>query len=178
MFVFRDFSVHQKDWLTCSGGTDRSGELCYNFSIQNDFTQMVRLFPATFLLGSQTVILTVLLFWISIFLPMRAFVLQRLSLHWNILIMLSQFPLTFHHIHNRMIPFIALLMTIFVLIEMVFVIIWEMFHGSISLNSVLLLLLVNLVSGFRLGLMYISLIKSIRSSLTHLHGFQLLRLLS
>ena len=29
------------------------------------------------------------------------FVLQRLSLHWEILIMLlSQFPLTFHHIHN------------------------------------------------------------------------------
>ena len=46
--------------------------------------------------------------------------------------------------------------------------------GRISLNSVLLLLLVNFVSGFRLKLMYISLIKSIRSSLTHLHGFQLL----
>ena len=42
---------------------------------------------------------------------------------------------------------------------------------------VLLLLLVNFVTGFRLELMYISLIKSIRSSLTHLHGFQLLVLL-
>ena len=59
----------------------------------------------------------------------------------------------------------------------VFRIIWEMFHGWISLNSVLLLLLVNSVSGLRLELMYISLIKSIRSSLTHLHGFQLLVLL-
>ena len=39
-----------------------------------------------------------------------------------------------------------------------------MFHGRISLNSVLLLLLVNFVSGFRLELMYISLIVSIRSS--------------
>ena len=38
-----------------------------------------------------------------------------------------------------------------------------MFHGRISLNSVLLLLLVNFVSGFRLELMYISLIKDIRS---------------
>ena len=117
VFVFTDFSVHQKDWLTCSGGTDRSGELCYNFSIQNDFTQMVRLFPATFLLGSQTVILTVLLFWISFFLLTLVFVLQWLSLHWEILIMLlSQFPLTFHHIHNRMPHFIRLLTTILVLI--------------------------------------------------------------
>ena len=32
-FVFRDFNVHHKDWLTYSGGTDRAGELCYNFSI-------------------------------------------------------------------------------------------------------------------------------------------------
>ena len=44
-----------------------------------------------------------------------------------------------------------------------------------SLDSVLLLLLlVNFVSGFRLELMYISLIVSIRPNLTHLHGFQLL----
>ena len=35
----------------------------------------------------------------------------------------------------------------------------------------LLLLLVNFVSGFRLELMDISLIVSIRSSLTHFHGF-------
>ena len=41
----------------------------------------------------------------------------------------------------------------------------------------LLLLLVNFVSGFRLELMYISLIVSIRSNLTHLHGFQQLVLL-
>ena len=37
--------------------------------------------------------------------------------------------------------------------------------------------LVNFVSGFRSELMYISLIKSISSSLTHLHSFQLLVLL-
>ena len=53
-----------------------------------------------------------------------------------------------------------------------------MFHGRISLNSVLLLLLVNLTSGSRLELMDISLIVSIRSSLTYFHGFQLLVLLS
>ena len=41
------------------------------------------------------------------------------------------------------------------------------------LNSVLLLLLVNYEGGFRLELMYISLIVSIRSNLTHFYGFQL-----
>ena len=48
---------------------------------------------------------------------------------------------------------------------------------SIFLNSVFLLLLVNFVIDFRLELMYISLIESIGSSFTHLHGFQLLVLL-
>ena len=44
VFLFGDFNVHHKDWLTYSSGTDRSGELCYNFSISNDLTQMVN-FP-------------------------------------------------------------------------------------------------------------------------------------
>ena len=39
--VFGDFNIHHKDWLTYSGGTDRSGELCYIFSISNNLTQMV-----------------------------------------------------------------------------------------------------------------------------------------
>ena len=43
VFVFGDFSGHHKDWLTY-GGTDRPGELCYNFCISNDLTQMVN-FP-------------------------------------------------------------------------------------------------------------------------------------
>ena len=29
-FVLGDFSVHHKDWLTYSGGTDRPGEFCYD----------------------------------------------------------------------------------------------------------------------------------------------------
>ena len=41
VFAFGDFNVHHKDWLTYSGGTDRPGELCYNFFISNDLTQMV-----------------------------------------------------------------------------------------------------------------------------------------
>ena len=44
VFVFGDFNVHHKDWLTYSGGTDRPGELCSNFSISNDLTQIVN-FP-------------------------------------------------------------------------------------------------------------------------------------
>ena len=56
-------------------------------------------------------------------------------------------------------------------------IIWEMFNWRISLNSVLLLLLVNFASGSWLELMYISLIISIRSNLSHLQVFQLLVLL-
>ena len=142
VFVFGDFNVCHKDWLTYSCGTDPPGQLCYNFSISND-------------LGSQTVILIVLLFQIYLFLLALVFVLQWLSLHWEILIMLlSPFPLTFHQIYNGMPRFIAYLMTILVLIGMVSVIIWEMFHRRISLNLVLLLLLVKFVSGFGLELIY------------------------
>ena len=45
VFVFEDFNVHHKDWFTYSGRTDQSGELCHNFSISNDHTQMVN-FPS------------------------------------------------------------------------------------------------------------------------------------
>ena len=129
------------------------GELCYNFSISNDLTKMVN-FP-----NRIPLIVTGLLFWICFFLLTLVLVLQWLSLYWEILIvLLSQFALTFNYIHNRMLRFIALLMTILVLIGMVFVIISEMFYGRTSLNSVLLLP-VNFVSGFRLELMYKSLIK-------------------
>ena len=47
-FVFGDFDVHHKAWLTYSGGTDRSGELCYNFSVSNDLPHMVN-FPTRIL---------------------------------------------------------------------------------------------------------------------------------
>ena len=45
MFVFGDFNVHHKDWLIYSGGIDRTGELCFIFSISNDLTQIIN-FPA------------------------------------------------------------------------------------------------------------------------------------
>ena len=132
----------------------------------------------TFLLGCQAVILIVLLFWMYFLLLMLVFVLQWPSRHLEILIMLlSQFPLTFHQIPNWISPFTVQLMAILVLVGTVFVIIREMFQGRISLNLVLLPVLVNFVSGFWLKLIYISLIENIRSSLTHLCGFQLLLLL-
>ena len=39
VFVFGDFNIHHR--YTYSGGTDRPGEFCYNFSVSNDITQMV-----------------------------------------------------------------------------------------------------------------------------------------
>ena len=58
--------------------------------------QMTLLRWLTFLLGSQTLILIVLLFWIYLFLLTLVFVLQWLSLYYEILIMLlSQFSLTY-----------------------------------------------------------------------------------
>ena len=50
----------------------------YNFSISTDLMQIV-----IFLLGSQIVILIVLLFWIYLFLLMLVFVLQWLSFIWK-----------------------------------------------------------------------------------------------
>ena len=53
LFVFGDFNVHRKDWLTYSGGTDRTGELYYNFSVSNDCTQMIN-FPTRIPPGCDT----------------------------------------------------------------------------------------------------------------------------
>ena len=82
--------------------------------VSNDLTQMVSI---------PTRILIVQLFWICFLLLMLVFLLQWLSLHWEILIMLSQFPFTFHQINIDVPRFIAQHMTILVLIVMVFVII-------------------------------------------------------
>ena len=91
VFVFGDFNIHHKDWLTYSGGTDRPGELVIIF-----LSQMTLLQWLTFLLWSLTLTLTVLLFWIYFFLLTLAFVLHWLPNGWEILIiLLSQFPLTF-----------------------------------------------------------------------------------
>ena len=150
LFVFGDFNVHHQDWANYSGGTDRSGELCYNFSVSNDLTQ-VNNFPTQISdCDSHSPILLD-----YFFLLMLIFVLQWLFLHWeNLIMLLFQFLLNFHQIHNGMPHFIAKLMTILIMTGAVFMIIWEIFHRRISLNSVLLVLLNNFVSGFRLELIY------------------------
>ena len=98
VFVFGDFKVHHKDWLTFSGGTDPSGELCYNFSISNDLTQMIN-FPTRIpdCDSHCPAVLNLFIYSDASTCSPMAFLLL------GILIMsLSQFPLTFHQIHNRM----------------------------------------------------------------------------
>ena len=72
-----------------------------NFDIH--FLSQMTLFRClTFLLGSLTVTLTILLFWIYLFLVMLVFVLQWLSLHC----FPSILSLTFSQTQNRMARFI------------------------------------------------------------------------
>ena len=61
VFLIGTFNVYHKDWLTCSGGTDRLVNSVTIFLPQNDLSQMVN-----FLLRSQIVTLTVLLFYLYI----------------------------------------------------------------------------------------------------------------
>ena len=44
VFLFGNFKIHHKDWLNYSGGTDRTSELCYDFSVSNDLTFLRLLF--------------------------------------------------------------------------------------------------------------------------------------
>ena len=53
ILVFGDFTVHHKDWITYSGGTDAQVNSVIIF-----LSQMTLLRWLTFLLGSQTVILS------------------------------------------------------------------------------------------------------------------------
>ena len=104
----------------------------------------------------------------DLFLLTLAFVLQQPSLHCEILIMLlSQFPSTFFQTQKRMPLFIAQLMTS----RLRNVLCDDIFKLCASVAAA------EFLSGSRLELMYVSLIVNIMSSLTHLHGFQLLALL-
>ena len=170
-FVFGDFSVYHKDWLTYSGGADRPGELCYILSISNDITQMVNI-PTRIpncdshssalldlFISSDASICSTMVFPL---LGNSAYVVVSVSM---------DFPTSSKRdalVHYIAYDYSRADWT-------VFVIIWEMFHGKISWNLVLLLL-VNFVSGFRLEMMCISLI-SIRSNLTRLDSLQLLLLM-
>ena len=128
----------------------------------------------TFLLGSKTVINAGLLFRVYFFLLMLVFALQWLSLHWEILVMLlTQFSLTFHHIHNRMRQ--HHIANDYSCAD------WDSLHDHLRdvpwEDIFKLIASAAFLSRFRLELIYTSLTESIRSSLTHLHGFQLLVLL-
>ena len=57
-FIFGDFNIYHKDWLTYSDGTDRLVNSVIIF-----ISQMTLLRWLTFPLGSLTVTLTVLFFW-------------------------------------------------------------------------------------------------------------------
>ena len=176
VFIFGDFNIDHKGWLTYSGGTDRPGEFWYNFSISNDHTWMVK-FPTSIhdsdshgsaLLGLYISSNTIICSTMS-FLPLgnsnQVVVSVSIDVPLN-----SKLDVPFHHIaHDNSHVYWITLDHLTLLI--IFVIIWEMFHGRISLNSVPLLLLVNFVSGFMLELIYISLIVSVSSSLNNLLGF-------
>ena len=77
VFVFGDFNIHHKGWLTYSGGTDGPGKLYYNFSLLNDLTLMLN-FPTRIAQCNPE----------STLLDLFISVLRWLSLHWKVLIKL------------------------------------------------------------------------------------------
>ena len=100
-----------------TGLTDRFGELCYNFSVSNDLTQMVN-FPTQIPdCDSHSPAL------LDLFISSDASICSTVALpplgnSDHVVVLFA-----FHHIHNGMSHFITLLVTIFGLIGMVFVII-------------------------------------------------------
>ena len=164
VFVFGDFDVYYKDWLTYFGGTDRPGELCYNFPISNDLTQIVN-FPTwipdcdshspallDFFLSSDTSICSTMAFpplgnsdhvvvSVSIDFPINSkqdTLFHRIAYDYSC----ADWDRLRDHLRD---------------------VLWkDIFKLSASAAA----------SGFRLEFMYISLIVSIRSNLTHLLGFQ------
>ena len=77
VFIFGDFNIHHKNWLTYSGGIDITGELCYKSSISNDLTQMVN-FP-TWIPDCDSHSPALL----DLFLLLLVFVLKCPSHHWE-----------------------------------------------------------------------------------------------
>ena len=134
-FLFGDFNVHHKDWVTYSGGTGRPGKFYYNFSISSDLTQMVKV-PTRMpdCDSHSSAVLDLCLFSDASICSSMIFSPLGNSDHVVVSVFID-FPANSKR-------FIAQLMAILVLIKMV---ISEMFHGKISLNSVLLLLLENFV---------------------------------
>ena len=94
-FVFGDFNVHHNDWLTYSG-SNRSGELFYNFFISDDLTEIISF--ATGIPDCDSYSPAPLNLVVS---PMLVFVLLWLFLQWGIVtLMLYQVLLSFHQTQN------------------------------------------------------------------------------
>ena len=124
VFVFGDFSAHHKDWLTYSGGTDRSGEIL----ISNDLTQIVNFLTRIPDCDSHCLAL------LDFFLSSDASICSTMAFpplgnSDHVVVSVSiDFPIN----SKQDTP-------------------WDKLSDKLrSLNSVLLLLLVNFVSGFRL----------------------------
>ena len=170
IFVFGDFNVHHKDWLTYSGITDRPGELCY---ILSDLTQMIN-FPTQIpdcyshspalldlFLSSDASICSTMAFF-----PLRnsddvvsVSIESPSKFHWDSLFYRIAYDdpcADWDSLRDHL--------------------------GDVPWEDIFKLCASAAASEFyewvQVGIdVYISLIKSIRSSLTHLQGFQLLVLL-
>ena len=164
--VFGDFNVHHKDWLTYSGGTHRPSELCYNLSISNDLTEILNFStqipdydahsPALLdlFISSNTSICSTMAFppfWnsdhavisVSIDFPINS---KKDPLFYCVAYYCSCAAWDDLHDHLRVVP-------------------W-----GVSLNSVLLLLLVNFVSWFKLEWNETSLISMVFNGLCCCHS--------
>ena len=161
VMVFGDFNVHHEDWLIYFGGTHRSGELCCNFSILNVITQIFIFASGMPDCDSHSPV------FLDSFLSSDASICSKMRscLLGNSDHVVVSVSIEFLSYSQRNAPFHCRA--------------YDYSHadsdglrdhGRISLNSVLLLLLANFVSDFRLELTYISLIEIIRSSPTLLHG--------
>ena len=125
LLMFLSLTLTSKDWFT-----SQPGDLCYNFSILNDLTQILNC--PTWIPDSDSHRRALL----DLFLSSDASICSIMAFPpLGILIMLlSQIRLTFYRLYSGMPCFIALLMTIFVLFGMDFIKIGEISHGRISLS--------------------------------------------
>ena len=164
VFVFENFNIDYKDWLTFSGGTDRLGEFCYNVSVWNDLNQMVIFF--TCIPVSDSHILTLL----DLFLSSDASICSTMAFppltNSDHVVSVS---IEFSWNSKQDVPFHGIAYAYFRLDWNCLPCHWRNVPWSLSL--LLLLLLVNFVIRFRLKLMYTSFVVSITSTLTHIHGF-------
>ena len=102
-FVFGDFNVHHKDWLTYSSETDRPGKLCYNFSISS----YLLLLKLTFFLSQITDCDYHIPALLDFFLSSSTYSTMTFAPLENSDHVVVSVSLTFHQIHNGMPCFIT-----------------------------------------------------------------------